>query len=192
MTATGNEACGSGTDCDEECWLRQADFDNGNPSTTCADEGYDCCGDGWCEVDEEGSSVCQEDCGAVTSCTPPPVRCDDDGDCGTGQSCNPAGECVTPGDPEDGEHTPPCGGECEDNGDCCGNEVCMGDAVQKSSAIPESTYCPDPESCDSNLDCEIWASQFICVSWHRDVFCDPGIGRCQFNQGSTVQTNQHL
>src|SRR5678815_2605163 len=62
--------CANGATCDAECWLTQWDFDEDHPSTTCGNEGYDCCGDGSCNPQTEGCNACTDDCGYVPSCEP--------------------------------------------------------------------------------------------------------------------------
>jgi len=67
VTAMASHVCGEiCTDgvasCDQECWVTQHDFDVGNPSTTCGDQGYECCGNAMCEA-QESCSICPADCG---------------------------------------------------------------------------------------------------------------------------------
>ena len=175
-----DDLCGSGP-CDRECWATQFDFDQGYPATTCGDEGFECCGNGSCDPATEACNGCTADCGSVSSCE---SQCTTNDDCGSGEVCNSAHECVQSSPSVDGDKTPPCGGSCTKDSDCCGSDVCLGASGLKYCGIPQSTYCPDTQSCSSNLDCSNWGdTDPFCTSGYYDMYCDPGIGRCQFNQG---------
>jgi hypothetical protein len=173
-----SDACGSGASCDAECWLTQFDFDQDNPSTTCGDQGYSCCGDGWCDSGAEGCNVCPDDCGYVNpdDCG----GCNSDEDCSGGEVCNAARQCVTIAPYVAPMDAPACGGSCTNSSTCCGNDVCSGD--HGFCGAPDYTYCPLSPSCSSDLDCYRLGDQY-CFWGYPDVFCDPGIGRCQFNWG---------
>jgi Cys-rich repeat protein len=175
-----DSVCGSGS-CDRECWLTQFDFDQGYPATTCGDQGYECCGDEFCNPATEACNGCIADCGSVSSCE---SECTTNADCGSGEVCNSAHECVPSSPSVDGDHTPQCGGECTKDSDCCGLDVCIGTSGLKYCGIPQSTYCPNAPSCASNLDCQNWAAWTCQLPLlPSNVYCDPGIDRCQFNQG---------
>jgi hypothetical protein len=178
-----DDLCSQGASCWEECWLTQFEFDQDYPSTTCGDEGYDCCGNDVCDTLTEGCNVCQDDCGWVPSCE---SECIDDGDCDPGEICNSAKECIpAPSTPvyEDDETT--CGGECTSNSDCCGFEVCSGDPGLKVCGIPSRTYCPSAPPCSGTLlgipysNCD-FSDPNHCQYGAWPAYCDPGIDRCQF------------
>ena len=172
-----DDVCGSGASCDAECWLTQFDFDQDNPSTTCGDQNYSCCGDGWCD-NAEGCNVCPDDCGYVSTCG----TCTDNSQCESGEICASSHECIPYTPPQHGDSTPTCGGSCDSNSQCCGNDVCIGAPGLKYCGIPDQTYCPDSPSCSSNLEC--WnQADLYCWFGYENIYCDPGIGRCQFNLG---------
>jgi hypothetical protein len=173
-----DEICGSGASCDQECWLTQFDFDQDYPSTTCGDQDYSCCGDGACDPATEGCNACPDDCGYVDQC---PGLCYITSQCPSGDVCNSAHECVPYTGGQGGNHTPPCGGSCTNDHDCCGSDMCIGSPGQMYCAIPSSTYCPDSPSCTSNYDCDStsWCGGMAMSAY--DSYCDPGIGRCQWN-----------
>ena len=177
-----SDACGSGASCDTECWLTQFDFDQDNPSTTCGDQSYSCCGDGWCDS-VEACNVCPDDCGYVDTCQ---TQCTSNSQCPSGDICTPSRECVPytpPQPPPPGK--PYCGGPCDTQGQCCGNDVCIGDPGQKYCGIPATTYCDSAPSCGSKDDCVNWllGLGIYCSNGYRELFCDPGIDRCEFNWG---------
>ena len=152
-----DDVCGSGNDCDAECWLTQFDYDNELPSTTCGEQNYSCCGDGMCDVTQEGCNACTDDCNSVSTCD---QYCYVDSNCGSGQKCNPAHQCVDPSDNSNASGT-----ECTHKNECNGNDVCAdGDCT-----IPDNTMCGDSPLCWNNYDCD-----------YPFQFCDPGIQRCQW------------
>lgn len=172
-----SEICNGGTQCGQECWLTQFEFDQDYPPTSCGDQGYDCCGDGWCVPGPEGCNVCGEDCGDVPQCD---VECWYNGDCDTNEVCSSQHVCVVR--PQGGDFPPDsgCAESCTSNGQCCGSEVCIGDPGQKYCGIPSPTYCPNSPACYDAGDCDEWADQLCSSQNHAIMFCDPGIGRCQF------------
>jgi hypothetical protein len=175
------DVCGAGAYCDAECWLTQFEFDNDYPSTTCQDAGFnDCCGNDECNPDTEACNVCPGDCG-YTSCPDPP-ECYANSQCDYGEVCNAARECVQspPADTGGGSH-PPCGGECSKNSDCCGTDVCLGSpGGYRACGVPQTTYCPDSPTCNSSYDCDFSNLCGLFTMTAEPMFCDPGIGRCQF------------
>jgi hypothetical protein len=178
-----SDACGSGASCDAECWLTQFDFDQDNPSTTCGDQGYSCCGDGWCD-NAEGCNVCPDDCGYVSMCG----TCTDNSQCESGEICASSHECIPYTPPQYVDDTPVCGGPCDNNGQCCGNDVCIGAPGQKYCGIPDHTYCPDSPPCSGTDTYGVsWENcnfeHFCGGSFPLDAYCDPGIDRCQFIAG---------
>jgi hypothetical protein len=179
-----DELCTNGANCEAECWRTQFEFDQAYPSTTCGNEGYDCCGNGECNPGVEACNVCPSDCGYVSGCSSP--ECYSNNQCGYGEVCNAARECVpsTPGQSPPSPH-PPCGGSCTSNSDCCGADVCLGGPgpSQKYCGIPETTYCPSAPECSSNLDCNFAEHCDEHTENTRAAFCDPGIWRCMFIQG---------
>jgi hypothetical protein len=175
------DLCGTGAGCDATCWLTQYDFDQDFPSTTCGDQGYECCGDGFCNPIWEACNVCPTDCGYVSSCE---EICLQHSDCDTGEVCNAAHECVPESGPQSGPSSPSCGGTCTSNSSCCGQDVCLGATGDKRCGIPGTTYCPSAPACSGsgysncNFNNEIYCPEF--GAW--DAFCDPGINRCMFNE----------
>ena len=144
-----------GASCDSECWLTQFDYDNNNPSTSCGDQGYSCCGDGVCDTGSEFCGSCQDDCGYSESCG---NSCVWNFQCSSGQVCNSSHQCVVPA-----PHVGGGGTTCANKTDCQGNDVC----AETDCAIPHDDYCPDSPDCTFSA----------CPSGQ---FCDPGIYRCQY------------
>jgi len=173
------ELCG-GVTCESECWLTQFEYDNEYPSTTCAAEGFPCCGDDVCSAGNEGCGVCVDDCGDETCPSTP--ECYDHDDCDYGYVCNAARECVLSGPYVDGPTTPACGGACTKNSDCCGNEVCLGYPGLQFCGIKAKSYCQNSFSCQDHDDCADHGEDMCPGGTPLDSFCDPGIGRCQFNE----------
>ncbi len=143
-----DDVCSGGASCDAECWESQFDYDQNYPSTTCGDQGYACCGDGWCDSAAEGCNVCPDDCGYQSTCG---SGCTSTSQCSSGEVRLPSHVCAPYTPPQDAPHTPACGGSCSDNSQCCGSDVCIGDPGQKYCGIPEQTYCPDAPACSGYL-----------------------------------------
>jgi hypothetical protein len=184
-----DEICGSGSACDAECWLSQFDYDQDYPSTTCGAEGFECCGDGLCNPSTEGCNACPDDCGYV-SCPPPPGECGLLVPCPSDKVCNAEHKCVPPVPEESGAHSPTCGGPCTDKSQCCSVDVCVAFPGQQGyCAIPGNSYCPESFPCSGWLgpysydNCQLPEAYFGCSIGLRDMYCDPGIDRCMFNQG---------
>lgn len=157
-----DELCGTGADCDAECWLTQEDFDNGGPSTTCGDQGYSCCGDGVCDTGVEGcNDACITDCGETTSCGD---QCEYTYQCPGGYICDSAHECIVGASNVGGTGT-----SCANKTDCMGNDVCE----ETDCGIPQDDYCQDSP---------------VCGSCPSGEFCDPGIGRCQYDDNPGCPT----
>ena len=180
-----SEVCGAGGSCGQECWLTQYDFDNDNPSTTCSDEGYECCGDGVCEPSAEGCNSCTDDCDYVDSCQ---GACYSDAQCASGQKCNAARECVWAPGQQPSESRTYCGGSCSSKSDCCGADVCLGSPGQKYCAIPSTIYCSSGHSCSSNSECASWAGSLNCTNGAKTLFCNPGSGMCEINDEPACAT----
>jgi hypothetical protein len=184
------DVCAGAATCNAQCWMTQFEFDNDYPSTTCEGAGYtDCCGNDECNPDTEGCNVCPGDCGYVSECE---IECWANSQCDSGEVCNAAHECVfvPPADTGGGQH-PPCGGECDSNSDCCGTDVCNGvSGGYKWCGVPQTTYCPSSPSCTTSDDCD----DVSCPQGQeqKDMFCDPGIGRCQFRYGFDCPTSTNM
>lgn len=187
------DVCSGGNSCNAECWLTQFEFDQAYPPTTCGAQGYNCCGDGMCDSSTDGCNGCTDDCGEVPTCE---NGCDGNGDCASGEVCNASRQCVPFSGSVSGEHTPTCGGSCTNSSQCCGNDVCHGTGWggQGYCAIPSTSYCPDAPSCATNNDCTVWANGFAtsCTYGVKDVYCDPGIDRCQFNLGTDCPSSGNI
>lgn len=198
-----DELCGSGAACDAECWLSQFDYDQDYPPTSCGAEGYECCGNGSCDPNTEGCNACPDDCGYTTETCPPGncplgAECCHNSDCGGGEVCNSAHECVPVGD--NGSHTPHCGGPCTTNADCCGSDVCLGQIGEsRYCGIPQTTYCPDAFACfgyyhnEFYADCTVLTTKITgCANGVKSMYCDPGINRCMFDQGFDCPTESNV
>ncbi len=162
-----------------ECWLTQFEWENEYPSTTCEAQGYGCCGDGFCSG-VEACGECEVDCGGQTCPIP---QCTYHTDCDYGYVCNANHECVLSGPYVEPPGGPACGGSCETNANCCGNDLCMGEPgnPNKYCAIPATNFCGSSPSCTYHSDCQEWVNGVSCPGAKKKVYCDPGLGRCQFN-----------
>ena len=175
MAVLCDEVCSANPGCDDSCWATQFDFDQENPPTTCGAYGGSCCGDGVCNPGSEGCNACTDDCGVVDSC---PDECFFNNECASGEVCAPNHKCE-PATPPEPEQNPSCGGQCTSNSNCCGSDVCIGEAGLKYCGIPDQTYCPDSPACSIPDDCDFRAYCGL-FPFTKQMFCDPGIGRCQF------------
>jgi hypothetical protein len=171
--------CTDNPSCDAQCWRTQFEFDQDYPSTTCAEEEYICCGDNWCDVEEEGCNACEDDCGSVPDCTP--NECNTHADCDPGEICNTRHECIEGSHYVEPPTSPSCGGECTSNDDCCGLDVCLGAPGLKYCGIPSRTYCQNAPTCTTNAQCDF--STVCAPDPAAEAYCDPGINRCMFVQG---------
>ena len=182
------DLCVGAASCGQECWLTQWDFDQDHPSTTCGDEGFDCCGDGTCNSGPEGCGACEEDCGSY-SCPDP--ECNVPGDCDTGETCNSDHECVPISVWTYGPNTPACGGACTSNNQCCGADLCQGSPGLKYCAAPSTTMCSDAPPCYGSFNgqtytnCTPDCTGMGILNIPKDMYCDPGTNKCMFNQGTT-------
>lgn len=177
------DVCSGGNSCNSECWLTQFEYDQAYPPTSCGDQGYTCCGDGMCDASTDGCNGCTDDCGEVPTCE---NGCDGNGDCASGEVCNASRQCVPFSGSVSGEHTPTCGGSCTNTSQCCGNDVCSGGPGQGYCAAPSTSFCASSPSCTSNYECIAWRNSLLACpagARKRDVYCDPGLGRCQYNLG---------
>jgi hypothetical protein len=173
-----DDVCTGEVDCDATCFATQMDLENGWPTTTCQDynPSADCCGDGMCGTDERCTG-CVDDCGDHAFCE---YTCTYNSDCDPGYVCNAARQCVVNPDESNDEslENPPgrCDGTCTYYGDCCGTDRCY----NGKCAAPTTDECSDAPSCTTSNDCwgvEIWDA---CGGPYYAMYCDPGIGRCQF------------
>lgn len=180
-----DELCGSGASCDAECWLSQFDYDQDYPPTSCGAEGYECCGDGWCDPSTEGCNGCPDDCGYVPNGCSVPVECTTFASCPNypDEICNSAHQCVPWGN--GGEHPPQCPGSCTTDANCCGSDKCIGDPGLKYCGTPAREFCQESPSCSSPQDCTIWSNGILCQDGyhHRPLFCNPGTNRCEYVEG---------
>jgi hypothetical protein len=157
----------------------------------CPDDCWDKCGDGQCQVAVEADCNdldlwCTDDCGDTIYDTC--GECVSSDDCPSGDTCTMWHDCVatSPQEPEP-PSSPECGGECQTNDDCCGSDVCYGnDGTSETGycAPPQQAWCPDSFQCDSSYDCYHSWCDVYCVIPCKDMYCDPGIGRCQFVSGT--------
>ena len=176
--------CGNGT-CDTgSCSIDQSPGDGCHENWhNCPEDCWDKCGDGICQVRIEADCNnldlwCEDDCGSDSVC-PGNGECDSSDDCDSGETCTPWHECVavSPAEPEPPDPSE-CGGECTSSDDCCGSDVCYGDDGTQQSGYcgpPEQDWCPDSPECSSTSQCET-----IYFGLGVEVYCDPGLGRCQF------------
>ena len=181
------DLCVNAASCGQECWLTQWEFDQDYPSTTCGDEGFDCCGDGTCNAGPEGCSVCPDDCG-YESCPAP--ECYTNADCDyPDEVCNASRECVDVSQVEDGPNTPECGGSCTNSSQCCGTDQCNGAQGSGKCGVPSRDYCPNAPPCYGYWNGQpyqncTFTDTLQCGSPQTvDLYCDPGTNRCMFNEG---------
>ena len=184
------EMCSASPGCGTECWRNQWEFDNEYPASTCGDEEYSCCGDESCWPLYEGCNYCQQDCGTVPACA---NECLTSAQCDYGYYCNASRECVRAPEPQ-GQSPLICGGACTSDIQCCGNDQCLPHAGGKICEFRSTTYCPSSQSCNSNNDCDQWVSglNLSCTYGVKEVFCDPGIDRCQFVWGPDCPSSTNL
>lgn len=192
MAAVGSESshvcddvCSGGAACDAECWLTQFDYDQDYPSTSCGNEGYTCCGDGWCEPASEGCGACSDDCGDVS--------CESGGgggscyfnfQCPNGSVCSPSHVCTNWVSIGPGPHSSACGGSCTNNSQCCGTDVCIGDPGQKYCGTQSQEVCPDSPACDDPawFGCDFSAFCGSLDMGAYDAYCDPNTFRCAYKE----------
>ena len=125
---TCDEVCSSSVACEEECYINEMEYQNGNATTCLAYGVYDtsavCCGDLKCEEDEAG--YCEVDCGGTGGCYPAECNPSTRTGCSSGQVCNSQACCVdAPAGWGDPPKDPACYEDyCDDSHDCCGGDHC--------------------------------------------------------------------
>ena len=175
------DLCVGAASCGQECWRTQFEFDQDYPSTTCGDEGFECCGNGMCNAGPEGCGVCSDDCAPETCDN----ECDDDSDCDEGENCNAAHQCVPDSPYVDGPTTPACGGSCTNSSQCCGTDQCNFGSGGGKCGIPNREYCPNSPPCYGYWNGQPYENCTVTCSVGSpiDMYCDPGTNRCMFNEG---------
>jgi hypothetical protein len=155
------DICAEST-CDHECWLTQFDYDNSYPSTTCGDQGFSCCGDGFCDTVHEYCGSCADDCydADAASCD---SECVYSFNCASGEVCNPSHQCVVPAPNSGGSGDTSCSGKNNCNApDAC---VSPGECV-----LPHKDECDGGYSCPNTAWCE--------TNVKPDSYCNPGNNKC--------------